>query len=482
MINPPFEYYSRYIQVLEPLSLAYLAAYLKKQGYIVNILDAAAGKITKLNNGQWRYGLNELEVIDRIKNFKPDACGITCNLSLKKDAVFDIAEIIKRVDENIITIAGGIHPTILPLETLENLYIDYVILGEGEKSLLNLLNNLNSGIKHPTNIDGIAYRSADGHYINPKKSFIQDLDSLPFPARDLLPMDFYLERNKNNILYGLGGGRALSVFTSRGCSRRCSFCNVYLSHGNKWRPRSAESVCEELQRLVTDYKANEIFFLDDDLTFDKARMLKICEGILKRNLNLRWNTPNGLSVSSLDEEVLTLMKRSGCKNICIAIETGNETIRNKVIGKGLLNDRIFKVVNICKKIRLPTVGFFIIGMPGEKETTFQDTIDMVKKLPLDMIVTSFPYPCPGTRLHDECVKKEYIHPKEYLQLHTGKYNMPIVETEDFNKATLIRWQKRIYSEFVKSHFWNLFFTSVTLKSDFFKWRQIRRFLIEKFGF
>jgi len=234
LINPPFDYYSRYFQVLEPLSLAYLAAYLRKQGYVVNILDAVASKITKLNNGRWRYGLNESEIIERIKKFKPDVCGITCSLSLKKDSVFNMAEIIKRVDKSIITIVGGIHPTILPLEVLQSPCIDYIIIGEGEESLLDLINNINGGIKYPANIDGIAYKATDDYYINAKKSFIQDLDSLPSPARELLPMDFYLEKNKNNMLYGLGGRRALSVFTSRGCSRRCSFCNVFEMFQTLW--------------------------------------------------------------------------------------------------------------------------------------------------------------------------------------------------------------------------------------------------------
>lgn len=480
LINPPFNYYNKYIQILEPLSLAYLAAYLRKEGYVVNVLDAVAGKITKLNNNRWRYGLTDLLIIEKIKKFKPDVCGITCSLSVKKDSAFDIAELIKRIDKNIITIVGGIHPTILPLEMVQNPHIDYVIIGEGEESLLNLVNNIDCGVKYPVNVDGIVYRMDGSHYINPKKNFIHDLDSLPFPARDLLPMDFYLEKNKNNILYGLGSGRALSIFTSRGCSKRCSFCNVHLSHGQKWRARSAENVCEEIKKLVKEYNVNEIFFLDDDLTFNKERIGKICETILKYGLKFKWNTPNGLSINSLDEEILTLMKRSGCKNICIAIETGNETIRNEIIGKGLPTERIFNVVNICKRIGLQTVGFFILGMPGETEDTFKDTIGLVKKLSLDMIVTSFAYPCPETKLYNECVVKGYVG-KNYIKQHTGRYNMPVIETEDFNKATLKRWCRRLYLEFVKSHFWYLAFRAVTFKSDFFKWQLIRRFLKEKFN-
>lgn len=478
LVNPAFDYYQPYLLIGEPLSLAYLAGYLRKYGYTnVEILDAVAGKISKKDGG-WHYGLQEHEVIGRIKEYKADLVGITCPFSLRINPTLRMAKLVKGIDKRIITVVGGIHPTIFPLETVNHEEIDYVIVGEGEESFLSLIRHIESGNKsQDIDVEGVAYKDGENEKLSPKKKFIEDLDLIPFPARDLLPMEFYIQRPI--ILYGLGKGRSASIITSRGCPKRCTFCSMYLTHGRKWRGRSASNIYEEIRLLVEEYRTEEIFFNDDYLTFDKVRMKELCELILSKRLKFRWNTPNGVPVHALDSELVTLMKKAGCVNICVGIESGNEIVRNKIMRKGVSEETIRKGLEICKKVGLPVVGFFIIGTPGENENTFKDTIKMVKEFPFSMIATSFFTPFPGTKLYDVCVNQGYID-KDYWK-NMESFNQPVIETFDFDKNTLRKWEKKIYYEFLKSHFWSLVFSTITLRNDFFKWQQIRRFLIEKFG-
>jgi len=478
LINPPFDYYSPHLLIKEPLSLAYLAGYLKKYNYKVGVVDAQAGNISKKNN-EWHYGLFDHEVIEKVKEFNPDLAGITCPFSLRIDATLQAARLVKRINNKIITVVGGIHPTIFPLETVRNKEVDYVIMGEGEESFLSLIRHIESGNKFSEfNVDGCAYKNEQEAKLIPKNKFIEDLDTIPFPARELLPIDFYLQRPA--ILYGLGKRRAASVITSRGCPGNCAFCNMFQTHGRKWRGRSAQNVFEEIKILLEKYQIEEVFFMDDNLTFDKGRMVELCRMILDKGIKFRWNTPNGIAADCLDSDLVTLMKNAGCANICIGIESGNETVRNKIIGKGLSEEIIWNALRTCQKAGLPVVGFFILGIPGENENRFKDTLRMVNKLPFSMVATSFFTPFPGTRLYEECICKRYIDKDYWSKIY--RFNMPIVETPDFDKNRLRKWEKQIYYEFFKSHFWSLAFSTLSLRNDFFKWQQIRRFIKDKFNF
>ncbi len=476
-LNPAFDYYTNNFMRLEPLSIGYLAAYLEERGYKIEILDAAAGN-AKQQGSRWHYGLDDAEVIEKIKNIKPDLVGINCFSTWRIESALCAAKLVKEISHKIITVLGGIHPTIFPLETVGNENVDYVIIGEGEESFVSLIKHIES--KHSAseiNVDGCAYKIGNQANLIPKTSFIKNLDAIPFPARHLLPMEFYI--NNQPILYGLGKQRTASLLTSRSCPKKCTFCSSFLAWGSRWRHRSARNVFEEIKLLTGKYKAKEIFILDDNFTFNKERVMELCELILHNNLKFRWNTPNGIEANSLDEELLTIMKKAGCVNICIGVEAGNEIVRNQIIKKGLPEETIHRTLNICKKIDMPVVGFFILGIPGENKKTFTDTINMVKKFPFSMIATYFFTPLPGTELYRECVDKKYID-KDFWQ-NLGPCNVPVVETQDFDKNTLRKWKKKIYYEFLKSHFWQLVFKTITLKNEFLKWGLIKRFLQQKFN-
>lgn len=477
LINPPFDYYSRHQIFREPLSLAYLAAYLRKFGYSVQILDGVASGISQRGK-IWRYGLSDLQISQKIRELKPDIVGITCFSSLRINDTLRIAKVIKKVDQSIITVVGGVHPTIFPKETVSDKEIDYVIIGEGEESFLKLIKFIQSGKKEvKIDVDGCAYKRNGKIFMNDKTSFVKNLDTLPIPARDLIPMEFYFKQG--SVLYGLGGRRAATILTSRSCPMKCTFCSVQLIQGQGLRMRSAENVFTEIEELVKKYGAEEVLVLDDNFTFNKERVVKICKMILRKKLKFRWNTPNGVRADKLDTELLSMMKKAGCANICIGIESGNDRIRNEVIRKGLTRESIAKALKICSKVGMPVTGFFILGTPGENEETFQDTLEMVKRMPFSMVSTFFFVPIAGTKLYDDCVKNGFISSDYWKKVN--RYTKPIVETPGFDKQTLKKWEKEIYYAFFKSHFFPLFFQTITFKNQFLKIGIIKRFLADKFG-
>lgn len=477
LINPPFDYYSRHQIFREPLSLAYLAAYLRKFGYSVEILDGVAADA--VNKGKlWHYGLSDPEVSRKVREFKPDVVGITCASSLRIFDVLKIARLIKKVDPGIKIIVGGVHPTIFPKDTVSNQEIDYVIIGEGEESLLQLIKTLESGNKKSKiNVDGCAYKREGQIIENSKLHFIENLDTLPYPARDLLPMDYYFK--KGTVLYGLGQRKAATILTSRSCPYRCTFCSVNLIQGLKLRMRSAANVYGEIEELVKKYGVEEILVLDDNFTFDKKRAIDLCRMILRKKLKFRWNTPNGVRADRLDAELVSTMKRAGCVNICIGVESGNDRIRNEVIRKGLEREKIEKALKVCAKVGMPVTGFFILGTPGETEETFKDTLTMVRSMPFSMISTFFFVPIAGTKLYDDSVKNGYIE-RDYWK-KVSHFTTPIVETPGFDRQTLKNWEKRIYLEFIKGHYWPLILSTLTFKNQYLKAGMIKRFLADKFN-
>ncbi|MBP7652112.1 radical SAM protein [Candidatus Dependentiae bacterium] len=476
LINPGFEFESGNFYLMEPIGLLYISSYLKKKlsdSVDVNIIDAVSETGVKKKINHYQYGLTIHEIADKVNEINPDMVGLTNMFSMRKSEMFRLAEIIKKKNKEIKITVGGIYPTIFPELTLKSEYIDYLIIGEGEESFAQLIKNIinNSPLN---NIDGIGYKQNKNIVINPKSIFINNLDEIPFPDRESINFNFY--NNYKMKLYGLGFKRKASIITSRSCPNRCSFCSMYLSHGPKWRSRSAENVVDEILYLKKHFLIDELFVMDDNFSFDKNRTIQICEKIIKQNIKIKWNTPNGLSAKTLDLETLQIMKKSGCHRICIAIESGDSYIRNKIIGKGISDEKIKEVVENANKAGLSIFAYYIIGMPGETEESFNKTISQIKELKLNGVATSFATPLAGTKLFDECVKNNYFIKNE---LCDSKFNIPIIETPDFNRADLIRREKIFYFEFLKAHFFKIIIDAFLKKNDLLNFTFLKRIFYDK---
>ena len=320
------------IERTERLGILYLAASTRQAGHIVEIYDPTIAPPIKTQKGYY-YGRSEDEMRKAIELFHPDVVGISVHQEADLQGMDLIAKLAKQVTlGNAVTIAGGVYPSVHKETVLKKCNnLDYAMQGESEISFNMFLNALESGTLDAVGIDGLLWRNDKGIIINPKKVFVDNPDSIPYPARDLVDIKRYM--NNKLSIYGLGSRPSLSLLTSRSCLNKCNYCNMWMIHGAKWRPRSPENVLEEVDEMVLKYGAGDIFIMDDNFTLKKERVMKICEGLIQRNYGIRWNTPNGISAKGIDVEIAKAMKAAGCASVCIAVETGNETFRKTVLRK-----------------------------------------------------------------------------------------------------------------------------------------------------
>jgi len=454
LLNPSFSYQTPWLQLTEPLGLLYIASYLREYSdheiFIVDCLDNHL--ITKVGTQSYWYGLTHEDMLDKISGFAPDVVGITCMFSKKKEDFLACAQAVRERFPDVTIVAGGTYPSLFPEEVVNTKLVDYCIVGEGEDSFLKLLDYLETNGSSFGVIEGLAYIK-DGEYVfNPKLHYINNLDQVPFPARDLINYESYITRK--SVLHGLGLKRSASLLTSRSCPNRCNFCSMYRIHGPRWRGRSALNVIAEIEYLVNEFHVNEIFIMDDNFTLNRARIVDICQGIKQSGLNVRWNTPNGIAINTLDIELLTLMKESGCKNICIAVESGDEELRNKVIGKHLTDCKIEEVVNAAASLNIFVTAFYIIGMPGETEDKFNKTLSQIVKLPFNGVASSFANPLPGTKLYQDCISNNWtILGRE--DAYSNILYRPFITTDDFSEEELIRREKSFYRTFLRAKFFTI---------------------------
>lgn len=444
-----------------PLGLAYLGAALRKNGVEVAALDAAGeSPAVEAGNGLLRFGLDNDALRARIADIQPDIVGISCFFSSRFPAVLEAAKIIKEINSNIVTITGGIHPSLVPEKVCAYPEIDFAAVGEGERIIVQFAEAV-SGLSSFASIEGLAYRSNGRVVVNPRSGYIDDLDSLGFPAWDLFDMERYLTIREDR--WGLGHGRYAPIVTSRSCPYRCTFCSIHAVMGPVYRVHSPSYVIEMVRKLVADFGADEISFEDDNLTYDKDRFIEICKGIVDSGIKIRWNTPNGVHVGSLDGESIEWAKRAGCDSLNLAIESGDDHIRNKVIKKGLKSEKIYEVAGACRDVGLKANAYFVIGMPGETELSIENTRKYISELRFNNVSIFIATPMPGTRLYDEVIEKGYIRQEafdsDFINYQATIFTQPSIETPDFDRRKIELWRHRLFIAYFKA----------TLKDGFFRW-------------
>jgi magnesium-protoporphyrin IX monomethyl ester (oxidative) cyclase len=453
LINPPFTSYDKpaEIWVAEPLGLMYLAAFLRERGVQVEIFDAFLGiKSKPLGRGLFKSGLSEKEIRDKIIEFKPDIVGITSMFTMHSKGAHDVARITKEVSGNILVVFGGSHASAIPDIVLQDSNVDVVVIGEGEETLYEIVKKF-SGYSDLRDILGIAIREHGCIKLNPLRPFIKNIDVLPFPSRDLVDMNIYFKDKYRNI-FSMSPPRA-NVVTSRGCPFNCLFCSIHSIWRHDWRAFSAKKVCDEIELLTKKFSVREIAFQDDNLTLDKDRMHRICDEILKRRLKIKWCTPNGIAIWTLDKELLKKMKRSGCYRLAFGIETGSLKTQ-EFINKAQLNlEEMKDIIKYCNKIGIWTNATFIIGFPYETYEDIRKTVDYALDSDLDYAIFYIATPFPGTKLYDiykneGLLSLEFDNPKEIMWI--GAQQNPMCDTKYFKREELAVCLKEANRKFYKS--------------------------------
>jgi len=443
LINPPRLHPKAWGKpvVYPPIGIAYVAAVLEKQ-HTVSIIDAPTEgwkNLEQIHETNYRMGLANQEIADRIKRWSPDIVEINIPFSGWSKAAFEVASVAKDVDRDIITVLDGLHPSARPVECLSNPDIDFVVRGEPEYTMLELVGALEQGITEDLKkIEGIGFVKNGKTVITPPRPEIQDLDALPFPARHLLPMDIYFEAIKENPIRGEISKRYTIIITSRGCPHRCIFCSNHIVMGKTWRGRSPENVVDELEQIVNTYSIKQIDFFDENMTLIKKRVEDICDLIMERGLDIDWYVPNGVRADTLDEELLRKMSAAGCKEIRVAPESGVQRVVDEIIKKNLNLEDVEKAVVLAKKVGMKIGVFLMLGLIGETKEDIKETIKYaykLKKLGADHFQFSIATPLYGTELYEQAKRGGYL--RENFSDEALAALEPLIETEEFTADDLL---------------------------------------------
>ena len=426
-----------------PLGIASLAAWVKDQ-VDVQCLDASEQGYhhqEPFGKGLIRFGLSDEEIIKRIEQIKPDLVGFSCLFSSQFPIIRRLAEQVKKLDPSIILVAGGTHPSFLPEACLGTSKLDYIVLGEGETSFSRLIEALNKD-GQAMGLPGIAWRQDDAIRINSNVSYLNDLSQLPFPARELFPVENYFRINVP--MQSLSRSRRnLAIATSRGCPYRCGFCSSTIHWGLCYRTRPVERVIEELKHLKDRYRIEEVKFEDDNLTADRTRARELFKRMIDERLNLKWNTPNGIAVWSLDEEMLEMMKQSGCYEITVAVESGDPWVLKNLIKKPVNLQKTREMVKVIKKLGIETSGYFIIGFPGETREQIMNTINYARSLELDRCYIFIFTPLPGTPLAKMAMESGRLS-RDHNFEDANNYFLPRLPLSEVPPEELLKIHRRAF--------------------------------------
>jgi len=352
------------------------------------------------------------QIIENLEKHKPDMIGLNCLFSGVFPDVLEFAKLIKQKRPDIKIALGGIHATTFPNEILSNCNdIDYIAIGEGENSIVALAAYIeNKDKKILESIKSFAYRDEDGKVvINRQKNYVEDLDALPMPAWDLINLQkFEMDLDHYHNPKNLPIKYKAAIFSSRACPLACNFCDMFLVMGKKHRKKSIKSIVDEIEVLNKEYGVNFFSFMDDQLTLNRSHIIGLCDEVLKRNIKMMFNTPNGLWVNSLREEVIAKMVEAGLVYANLAIEHGDDHLRNNVIGKNLERDKIFEANRLLKKYKVKTVGMFLMGFPEDTNESLQNSYNMMEELELDNYSVQTVIPFPETKLFNQVVKEKIL--------------------------------------------------------------------------
>lgn len=409
-----------------PLGILYLAAYLEKfSDFEVRILDCQVEEV--------KY--DQLSQI--IKGINPEVVGVTA-MTLTLIDVMKVVKIVKEVNANIKIVLGGAHPHIYPEETISLPGVDYVILGEGEISFFELLKCLTEkDYKKLYQVKGLVFKDNGNIINNGQGEAIINLDELPFPARSLTPYKKYYSiiAKKNPIT---------TMFTSRGCPYRCTFCDRP-NMGKFFRARSFKNVVDEMEECK-NMGINEILVYDDTFTVNRPRVIDICREIQKRKLEIFWDIR--ARVDNINEEVLRELKKANCQRIHYGVEAGTEKIL-KVLNKGITLKQVETAFRLTRKIGIQTLAYFIIGSPGETKEDILETMNFVKKLNPDFVQFTLLTPFPATPIYADALRRgilKYDYWQKFAENPTSDFKTKYWE-ENFNEQELISILNLVYKNF-----------------------------------
>lgn len=428
LINPPLR--QENIPHDFPIGLGYIASSLMHSGYKnITVLDIYAERLSKQ---EVNIRLNEL------LQEKVDIIGIGGLITTYKYIKWLVNHIRTNLKFNNIIVLGGGLATSESSILFEELKIDYAVLGEGEKTIVELVKAI-EGKKNLDSVDGICYKSGNKlMYAKPAKP-IKEIDSLPFPAWDLFPIGQYL-KNYYHAQLKEKPNNEMVIFTSRGCPYSCNFC--YHIFGYKYRYRSVQSIINEIEMLISKYGAPmHIRFIDDCFVINKERLIEFCNRLVEIKLDITWSCMGRVNI--LTKELLKLMKRAGCLYVGYGLESGSQGILDRMRKQATVEQNI-KIVNTTLNLGLSSCPTIMTNQPGENAETVRDTVEMIRKIGISNSRLFYACPYPGTPLF------EYASKSGLLKKFNRKKFLEMISDTDVDKL-IVNFTSLSDEDLIKLH-------------------------------
>lgn len=421
--------YRRFLAPMPPISLAYVAAALDRAGIAVSIYDdyTCGGKLKPL--------------LEHIKSSDPDIIGLSC-VTPTAARTYEIAADLRRAFPNIRIVMGNLHPSIFSKDIIAAGLADAIVIGEGEETFVDLVRAYESG-GGLENVKGIAYRDGSDICATEPRPFIEDLDSLPFPAWRFFPIERYRLFNFARVREP-----GTLVLGSRGCPYGCNFCSLKIM-GKKRRRRSAGNIADEFEFMHQEFGYVQMSFIDPIFPFSEDEALSFSGELMRRGLQKKVTWITETRVDLMNEKMISAMKESGLSRIMYGFETGSSEGLDS-IKKTFTMEQARRTVAITKKAGVQIIGFFMIGVPGDSVASIGETISYSKSLDIDFAKYTVFSPFPGTKIYEDMKKSGEVpeNPKwEQFTNYPTPAKPPVFLPSGVSNEDIIRLQKKAFVSF-----------------------------------
>jgi anaerobic magnesium-protoporphyrin IX monomethyl ester cyclase len=461
LLRPPMEFRRGWdvaAQAEIPLALMYLAAAVRDAGHNVTLIDGSvlteASQLAFNKEGVLHVGMPWQDFVRAVRDAAPDLVGLSNLFYTQMPQALRAARDIRAALPKATIVIGGPPVTVRPQDYLAEPAITAAALGEGETILPALADALARGEPLST-VRGIAYREGDRIQVNERAEYIDDLDTLPDPAYDLIDLERYMRVANMD-----GSGRwrwtprrILTILTSRGCPFKCTFCAAHVHMGRRHRTQSPERVLAHIRWIATELGVRHMHFIDDNLGQNKDRFHAILDGLIemkKEGMPITWETPIGMRTDKLTFDILRKAKEAGCQAIFLTVESGSQRVLNEVIDKHLRLESVVEAAEACKRLGLKARSGFIMGLPGETLEDMRMTVDFAHGLKRRFGIrghNTLATPLYGTRLYEICVEKGYLRQEMTPDNVARSFEEGgMIETEDWTIAQLRAMRDKFKSQ------------------------------------